>query len=445
MGDIVQSKPLIEGSKGLAAKQIKAVLDSINVKYADYMLAVFGLVRGDAFEGILYTQRYAPQIILEIIKSVYKIDKTVVRFSVVMDALTVVSSDRNMANGPAFYSASEQIEKLRKQRSDHWLQVSFISNTIAQGMVESIIGLLTALTTRWTDRQREIAWAMDEYGQQATVSKKLDITPAAVSKQLKALNYNEYSLAWKSLEDYLEKAEEAPILKEDDEEPGYAAYYSIATRKSEQRDFAEAIPLFEKAIRLAKNELGDSDPQISNIYNGLVISYIETGKYEEAEKILAMSFQLQEQLPKSRIEYAATKNLLGGLFERQGKYDDALHCFIEAKEIVISTSGAEHPLVYGLNNNIATVHLYLENYETALLLYLDALKYAQEHDAPLTHAVASYNIARYYEEMRDSEKALPYAQKALEIRKEYLRPDHPELIGAEELIKELQAAINTKE
>ncbi|MCL2811145.1 MAG: SatD family protein, partial [Clostridia bacterium] len=238
MGDIVHSKLLFVESKGLAAKQIKEILDDINVKYANYILAEFGLVRGDAFEGVLYTQRFAPQIILEIIKSVYKINGTIMRFSAVMDTLTVVSSDRNMANGPAFHEALEQVDTLKKKKSNHWLQVSFVTDTIAQEMVESIIGLLTALTKKWTDQQREISWAMDEYGQQALVSKRLGIAPSIVSRQLKAANYSEYSLAWKSLEAYLEKAEEASIPKEVDKEPGYTVYYSVAKRKFEQRDYA---------------------------------------------------------------------------------------------------------------------------------------------------------------------------------------------------------------
>jgi len=319
MGDIVHSKPLFEENKGAAAKKIRTLLDSMNVKYAEYILADFGLVRGDAFEGVLFSQRNAPQMIQEIIKSMYQMEKTTVRVSAVMDELTVVSGNRDEANGPAFYAAIEQIDKLKKQKSTHWLQASFITKTMAQGMVESVVDLLTALTKRWTDRQRQIAWAMDEHGQQAIVSKRLGITPAAVSKQLKAAYYDEYSLAWKNLTDYLTNAEEDSISEKPKKKSGYTAYYSVAMRKSEQRDYAEAIPLFKKAIELAKNELGDSDPPLSSIYNGLAASYIETEEYEEAEKALAISLQLQEPLPKARWAYARTKDLSGVLFGRQGK------------------------------------------------------------------------------------------------------------------------------
>ena len=214
LGDIVQSRTLDPAVRGQVTQRIKSALGAINAKYADSILAEFGLVRGDAIEGVLFAQRDAPQIMQEMMKAVYPVNKTKIRMSAVMGALTVVSSDRNAADGPAFHMATEQIEALKKQNSDHWLQVSFHTNTIAQELVEGLVGLLTALTRRWTERQREIVWAMDAHGQQNIVSKKLRITPAVVSKQLKAADYREYALAWQSLTGYLEKAEGASIPKE---------------------------------------------------------------------------------------------------------------------------------------------------------------------------------------------------------------------------------------
>ena len=356
LGDIVQSKAIASKEKELVRQKMKEALDSINVNYSNCILADFGLVRGDAFEGVLFTQRDAPQIIQVIIKSIYGISKTKIRISAVMDELSKVSSDRNEADGPAFYTAIKEIDRLKKQKSDHWLQVSFITKTIAQGIVESLVDLLTALTGKWTDRQREIAWAMDDHGQQIIVSKKLEISPAVVNKQLKAAHYDVYRLAWKNLTAYLEKAEEDSISRKPKEEPGYTAYYSVAVRKAGQREYAKAIPLFEKALELAKTELGDSNPQLASIYNELAKAYIENEEYQKASQALDTSFALQEQLPKARWTYAWTKNLSGALFEKQKKYGDALRCYSEAKEIAISALGPEHPAVHGLSDNIANIH-----------------------------------------------------------------------------------------
>ncbi|MCL2812506.1 MAG: tetratricopeptide repeat protein, partial [Clostridia bacterium] len=189
----------------------------------------------------------------------------------------------------------------------------------------------------------------------------------------------------------------------------------------------------------------DNDPQIASINNDLAFSYIETGEYAKAEKALAISFDLQKQLPKASPTYARAKNVLGVFFDRQEKYSDALQCYNEAKEIVISTSGSEHPSIYGYNHNIASVHRLLGNYEEALHLYLNAQGYWEKHAIPLEYAEYSDNVARCYADMGKKAQALPHAQRALDIYKKHLPPDHERIAWAEELVKELQTQEDAKD
>ena len=84
------------------------------------------------------------------------------RLSVVLDELSVVSNDRNEADGPAFYVAIDRLNQIKAQESSHWLQVSFVANTETQPLMDSLFSLLSALTEDWTDRQREIVWGMNE-------------------------------------------------------------------------------------------------------------------------------------------------------------------------------------------------------------------------------------------------------------------------------------------
>ena len=210
VGDIIGSREMDFETREAATEAIKEVLLKINEKYKDAILANFGLVRGDALEGVLTASQYAPPIIQEIIRDVHRTQKVKLRFSVAIDALSVVSSDRNEADGPAFYTAVERLNELKEVKSDHWLQISFVMNTAAQPLLDSFFSLISALTEEWTDRQREIAWAMDEsFGGQNAVSEALGISPPAVSKQLKAMHYNVYSWAWLNLEWYLLKMEES--------------------------------------------------------------------------------------------------------------------------------------------------------------------------------------------------------------------------------------------
>jgi len=118
-GDIIESKEMDSEVRELVARTAKDVLNQINTDYMDYILADFGLVRGDAFEGVLLTQQQAPKIIQEIIKAFYCVEKTKVRVSVVLGQLTIISSDRNEVDGSAFHRAFANIDKMKEQKNNH--------------------------------------------------------------------------------------------------------------------------------------------------------------------------------------------------------------------------------------------------------------------------------------------------------------------------------------
>jgi len=204
MGDIVNSRDLDSNSRDNIKRASKVIFDRINTKYAKNLMASFGLVRGDAFEGVLLTQHDAPQIVQDIIKAFYRADKTVVRICVVLGGLTVTSSDRNETDGPAFHRALDALEEMKKSGSNHWFQVSFDICEREKPLVDSNLALLSALTERWTDKQREVVWATEENGgNQKSVGIMFGIMPSVVSRQLKVAKYDIYRQAWAALSAFL--------------------------------------------------------------------------------------------------------------------------------------------------------------------------------------------------------------------------------------------------
>ncbi len=204
VGDIINSKEIVEPEKREAVlRAAKGVFASINAKYGDALLADFGVVRGDGFEGVLLVKHYAPKIMQEIIKGFYLADRTRVRIAAVVGELSVVSSDRNECDGPAFHKALERLEALKTRKSGHWLQAVLDVGGATQPIVDSLLCVLGALTAGWTDKQREIVWAADDCFSKTTVAAILGIRLSVVSKQLKAANYEEYSRAWMCLRVYL--------------------------------------------------------------------------------------------------------------------------------------------------------------------------------------------------------------------------------------------------
>jgi len=214
IGDIIGSREMNFETRELATEAIKATLNRINEEYRNSILADFGIVRGDALEGILLTSFFAVDLIQDMIWSLYR-QGIRLRISAVVDELSVVSDDRNEADGPAFHLALDKLNQLKTRKSDHWLQVSFVTGTTAQPLVDGLFLLMSALTEGWTERQCEIACAMDTLpGGQIQVSEALGISPPAVNKQLKAMRYWAYFHARDTLILYLQNEEAAKKQKE---------------------------------------------------------------------------------------------------------------------------------------------------------------------------------------------------------------------------------------
>ncbi len=214
VGDIVGSRELPTEVRIALTLELKSIFGYINTKYADNIVADFGLVRGDAFEGIMYSQADAPAIIQMLIKRLYNIDKTRIRICTVMDYLTVVSSDRNESDGAAFYKATAELDNLKQSDNGHWFQVSFLTSTFAQPLVNSLIELMSALTSRWTDKQREIVWAMEDCNnQQKIAALKLGLAKSVVKKQLAAAHYDAYYNAWRGIERFIFNFEHLPNIQ----------------------------------------------------------------------------------------------------------------------------------------------------------------------------------------------------------------------------------------
>lgn len=452
VGDIIQSKSLDLQTTIESRTKINRILEIINNKYAGSILANFGLVRGDAFEGVLFSQQYAPKIMLDIIKSVYMEQQIRVRLSAVMDDLSIVSSNRNDADGKAFHIAVQKIDELRQNKSDHWFQVSMVTNTIAQPLVDGLLSLITALTKEWTEKQANVVWAMMECSnQQNLVSKKLDVAPSVVNKQLKAAQYEAFHEAWSNLEQFFIDYEEESITPQKNQ-PSYTTYYSIARRKNKLRDYSTAIKYFCQSLALAIDRFGENNPNLVPIYNGLSEAYLEqlacnnipdAQKYTlqiEAKKTITLSLACQESLPKARLEFAQTLNLFGNYYLEMEDYEAALKYYFDAMQVVENSCGPNHPLVFTCNNNIAIAYKNKKDYETALMYYRKDLEYAEQNleNDPMSFADSLHNVGLCYYDMGKTEDALPLFEKELDILTSSLPAKHEYIIDTQHIIGKLK-------
>ena len=275
VGDIIRSRSLNTDSREQVTAYFEGILEQINKKYQDNIMTNFGIVRGDAFEGVLFSQQDIPGIVQDIIKLFWRKLQIKVRICAVVDELSTINTNRDKADGPAFHKAIQEIDRMRANKSDHWFQVSIITNTIVQPLIDSILRFLATLTEDWTEKQKEIVWAMSDYSNlQILVSRNMGVSTPTVSKQLKSANYEVYSKAWFGLEEYFVASEDA-LVKDSNGKTMYPAYYSMGLYKNKRKDYYEAIEYFNESIDRAKIEIGEKDSRLTPLYNGLARTYLE--------------------------------------------------------------------------------------------------------------------------------------------------------------------------
>ncbi len=120
--------------------------------------------------------------------------------------------------------------------------------------------------------------------------------------------------------------------------------------------YAEAEKQFKFALAEAER-LGPSDWRLATSLNNLAGLYDTQGKCEEAEPLFKRSLAIRENaLGPDHPDVALSLNNLAGLYRTQGKYDQAEPLYRRSLPIFEKALGPDHP-------NVATA---LENY--ALLL-----------------------------------------------------------------------------
>ena len=198
IGDIVSSKEL--DNRNECQRKLKKILNSINGKYEAGIASKFMITLGDEFQGLLKNGADTVKIISEIEVKMYPIR---IRFGIGIGKITTdINSDIPLgADGPAYYNARKMMEVIKStekknRSSDSNIMIASEDNASLDRLVNTILSLSTAIKSKWTDRQREIAFDCIEHGDnQVKAAERLGISQSSVQKGLSNANYYSYKNA----------------------------------------------------------------------------------------------------------------------------------------------------------------------------------------------------------------------------------------------------------
>ena len=165
----------------------------------------------------------------------------------------------------------------------------------------------------------------------------------------------------------------------------------------EQRRFAEALPLYQRALSIREKILGPNDPAVAVSLSGLGAIQSELGEFALARTLLERALVIDKGIYGSNHPTVAIDfNNLAVLLKDEGKPDEALTLFERALAISEAAYGPNHPQVASISCNMAVLldHGQPDQLKRALALAkrARAINEAQRPDHPV--ADESRSLAR---------------------------------------------------
>jgi tetratricopeptide (TPR) repeat protein len=205
---------------------------------------------------------------------------------------------------------------------------------------------------------------------------------------------------------------------------------NLAELYSSQGRYTEAEPLYQEALKIDRIALPENDPQLATHRNNLAELYSSQGRYTEAEPLYQEALKIDRiALPENHPDLARDLNNLAELYRSQGRYTEAEPLFQEALTIVRIALPENHPNLATSVNNLAGLYQSQGRYTEAEPLYKEALNILRialpENHPNLANSVN--NIAVWYISQERYTEAEPLFQEALNIDRIALPENHPQL------------------
>lgn len=196
----------------------------------------------------------------------------------------------------------------------------------------------------------------------------------------------------------------------------------------ERAQYGAAEPLYQRAVRVGIQALGELHPFLAYPLVGLAYLYQQQGKPAQAEPLFQRALQLREQALGPHHPLLAFPLMgLAILAEKQGKLEQA-ECFRKrALQLREQALGPHHPLVAITLNDLAILYKNQGKFEQAQVLYERALAIQTRVLGPDHHQLVRvlYNLAHLYRQQGKYEQAESLFQRALRIGEQTWGPEHP--------------------
>ncbi|MFT7484837.1 MAG: tetratricopeptide (TPR) repeat protein [Candidatus Paceibacteria bacterium] len=194
--------------------------------------------------------------------------------------------------------------------------------------------------------------------------------------------------------------------------------------------YAEARPLFMRALAILEKAVGVEHPLVADGLNMLAVALEAAGLYAEAEPLYERALSILETaLGSEHPNVAGGLNNLAGLYRSQGRYAEAAPLYERALATLEAAVGAEHPNVAQIVSNLGLVFYYQGRFDRAEPLYERALATRETLFGPEHPAVGESlnNLAQLYAAQGRYAEADPLFERGLAVYETTLGSGHPDV------------------
>jgi tetratricopeptide (TPR) repeat protein/transposase-like protein/transcriptional regulator with XRE-family HTH domain len=206
------------------------------------------------------------------------------------------------------------------------------------------------------------------------------------------------------------------------------ALSNLANLYLAQRRYREAEPLYRRALAIREHHFGPPDPDSDDHLHTLANFYVTQGHYREAESLYQRILAIREQrLGPLHYRTANILNNLAVLYITQARYGEAEPLYGRVLTIREQQFGPTHPHTATSLYNLAMLQRDKGNFVEAEPLYQRALVIREQHLGKTHPTLADClgGLATLYQKQRRVEQAETLALRALRIHEQHLGPLHP--------------------
>ena len=199
---------------------------------------------------------------------------------------------------------------------------------------------------------------------------------------------------------------------------GIARETQLAKKCADQRDYACALRHYRKALSELVRLKGERHKDAARYKNEIGIVYINMGQYAKASEVLLQAADIARQtIGNEDPDTLEIYSHLGLAFYRKGAYENALTWYQKTLEGQEKTEGVESSGVAETSTIIAFVYNAMGRYVDALSWYKKALAIREKTQGANLDTLALYDrIAIAHERIGERDEAKMWRQKSLTSR-----------------------------